>query len=44
MNVQKSSRTSNSARRMWQRPVIECREARPEVTAYAGSDLPWLSR
>lgn len=31
-------------RRTWTRPVIECREVRPEVTAYAGDGGPWLKR
>jgi hypothetical protein len=31
-------------RRTWQRPTIECREVRPEVTAYAGGSDPWLTR
>lgn len=31
-------RTRSGTRRAWQRPVIECREVRSEVTAYAGDD------
>jgi hypothetical protein len=31
-------------RRAWVRPTIECREVRPEVTAYAGGSDPWLTR
>ncbi|HLL64212.1 MAG TPA: hypothetical protein VK453_00515 [Micromonosporaceae bacterium] len=32
------------SRRAWHRPVIECREVRPEVTAYAGAGDPWFNR
>lgn len=32
-------------RKTWQRPVIECREVRAEVTAYAGDDAgSWSKR
>jgi hypothetical protein len=33
-----------TTRRTWTRPVVECQEARPEVTAYAGMGGPWLTR
>jgi len=44
MTVKKPSAAPQPARRAWQRPVIECREVRPEVTAYAGAGGPWLNR
>jgi len=33
-----------TTRRTWTPPAIECREVRPEVTAYAGDGGPWLTR
>jgi hypothetical protein len=44
MTVEKPAAVSQPARRVWQRPVIECREVRPEVTAYAGAGDPWRNR
>ena len=32
------------ARRVWTPPAVECREVRPEVTAYAGDGDSWQSR
>ncbi|MEV6925235.1 hypothetical protein AB0M46_12125 [Dactylosporangium sp. NPDC051485] len=29
------------ARRSWAPPRIECRETRPEITAYSGAGDPW---
>ena len=40
----KSSASRSASRRAWQAPTIECREVRPEVTAYAGGGDPWLTR
>jgi len=40
----KSSSLRSASRRAWQAPTIECREVRPEVTAYAGGGDPWLTR
>lgn len=44
MTVQKLPAAAQPVRRTWQRPVIECREVRPEVTAYAGAGGPWSNR
>ncbi|MEE1942822.1 hypothetical protein V1L54_26005 [Streptomyces sp. TRM 70361] len=33
-----------TARRTWQPPVVECREVRAEVTAYAGARPAWPKR
>jgi hypothetical protein len=39
-----SEKKDRKPRRAWRPPTIECREVRPEVTAYAGGSDPWLSR
>jgi hypothetical protein len=39
-----SVKKQGAARRTWTRPTIECREVRPEVTAYSGGVDPWLTR
>jgi hypothetical protein len=35
--------TPTTPAREWTPPQIECYETRPEVTAYAGGDGPWVS-
>lgn len=39
-----TNESKKDVRRAWSKPRMACLESRPEVSAYAGTDRPWLAR